>query len=313
KPKNTAASSAQSAAATAPVTAPDGPTDVAASTVPNPKEEASPTAVASDADDPADYARRGEAFESRRDFDQALTALNRACDLAPDNAEYVYRRGLLHEELKQLAPAMADFDRSLQLRPNDLNTLLARAELKIRTGDKPGGRMDLDAADAIAPKQANERFRMALAYEHADQFDPAISQMNLWIDSHGEDARLPNVLNERCWIRGLGGMDFPLALKDCNSAMRLTDKSSSLYARIADSRGLILLRMGDFNKSIADYDTAVKLNPKDAWAWYGRGIDKLRSGRAQQGNADIAQAVTLWPRVAEEYKRLGIISDVPTP
>jgi tetratricopeptide (TPR) repeat protein len=310
KPKSTTQPSAQSATGPA---GPDGSSDGAAAAAANQKEEASPTSAASAADDPADYARRGEAFESRRDFDQALTALNRACELAPDNAEYVYRRGRLHEELQQLAPALTDFDRSLQLRPSDLNTLLARAELKIRMGDKPGGRTDLDAADAVAPKQANERFRMALAYEHADQFNVAIAQMSRWIESHGEDARLPAALNERCWIRGLSAMDFPLALKDCNLAMRLTAKSSSLYGRIADSRGLILLRMGDFTKSSADYDTAVKLNPKDAWAWYGRGIDKLRNGKTQEGNTDIAQAVALWPHVAAEYKRLGIISDAANP
>jgi tetratricopeptide (TPR) repeat protein len=303
----------QQSDATGPAAGPDESADGSAATAANSKEEATPASAASDAEEAADNARRGEAFESRRDFDQALAALRRACALAPDNAEYAYRRGRVREELQQLVPAMTDFDRSLLLRPNDLNTLLARAELKIRMGDKPGARADLDAADAIAPKQANERFRMALAYEHADQFNVAIDQMNLWINSHGEDAQLPAMLNERCWIRGLGGMDLPRALKDCNLAIRLTDRSSYLYGRVADSRGLILMRMGNFTKSMADYNTAVKLRSKDAWAWYGRGIDKLRNGKTQEGNADIEQAIALWPHVAEEYKRFGIISDVANP
>jgi tetratricopeptide (TPR) repeat protein len=275
-----------------------------------PANEGAPSAAASSApvEDAADFARRGEALESRRDFDQALAELNHACELAPDNAEYLFRRGVIHQELRQPVLAMSDFDRSLQLRPNDLNTLLLRAELRIRTGDKAGGRADLDAADAVAPRQANEHFRMALAYEHAGQSDTAISQMGLWIDSHDRDAMLPSVLNERCWVRALEGIELPMALKDCTAALRLTDKSTAIYARIVNSRGLVYLRMGDVNRSIADYTTAVKANPKDAWSWYGRGIDNLKKHQTQEGNADIAQAMALWPGVAEEFKRRGIFT-----
>jgi tetratricopeptide (TPR) repeat protein len=271
------------------------------------------TAAAQGTEDPADLARRGEALESRSDFEQALHALNRACELAPDNAEYVYRRGRVRVELQQLPAALADYDRSLQLRPNELAVLLARAELKIRMQDKAGARTDLDAADAVAPRQHAERFRMATDYEYAGQFDRAIGQLTLWIDAHDQDARLPNALNERCWIRGLGGTDLPQALKDCTQALRLADKSGVLYPRIADSRGLVFLRMGAFDKSIADYDTALKLNPKDAWSWYGRGIDRLRKGRQQDGNADIQHAVALWPEVAAEFQRRGIIADAANP
>lgn len=276
-------------------------TEAAMQTPPTP-----PATAATSTEDAADFARRGEAFESRHDFDQALAALNRACELAPDNAEYLFRRGLIHVELRQLEPARSDFDQSLQLRPNDLNTLLTRAELRIRSGDTAGGRADLDAADAVAPRQANEHFRMALAYERADQLDMAISQLGLWIDSHDRDALLPIVLNERCWVRALEGTQLPLALKDCTSALRLTDKSAAVYARIANSRGLVYLRMGDFDRSVADYTTAVKLNPKDAWSWYGRGIDNLKKHKTQEGHADIAQALALWPKVAEEFRRRGI-------
>jgi tetratricopeptide (TPR) repeat protein len=262
--------------------------------------------AAPSAEDAADYARRGEAFDSRRDFGQALTALSRACELDPDNAEYLHRRGIIYEELQRSAPALADYDRALQLRPSDLGTLLSRADLKVRTGDKPGAGADLDAADAVAAKQANERFRMARVYASVDRPDEAIVQLGLWIDAHPEDAQLPAALNERCWLRTLQGVDLPLALKDCNTALRRSDRSSLLYARIANSRGLLYLRMGDYDKSIADYDAALKLAPKDAWAWYGRGVGKLRKQRVQDGDADIAQAEALRPGIADEFKRRAI-------
>jgi tetratricopeptide (TPR) repeat protein/predicted aspartyl protease len=257
-------------------------------------------------EDAADYGRRGAAFASRREFDQALTALSRACELAPDNPQYPYQRGMVYWQLKQPTPAMADFDRALKLKPDNLPALLARAQLSLQRGDKVVARADLDAADAIAPKEADERYQMAYAYAGADRLAPAVAQLTLWIDSHAVDARLPDALNGRCWFRALDGVDLPLALNDCNGARKHVDKSSPLYAQLAGSRGLLFLRMGDYDKSIAEYDVALKINAKNAWSLYGRGIDKLRKQQTSAGDADIAGARAIWPQVAEEFKRHGI-------
>jgi tetratricopeptide (TPR) repeat protein len=64
--------------------------------------------------------------------------------------------------------------------------------------------------------------------------------------------------------------------------------------------------MGDYEKSIADYDASLRIIPGNAWAWYGRGIAKLRRQRSAEGQADIAQATALSPKVTEEFDRHGI-------
>ncbi len=284
-------------------TATDTPT--AAGQAPD-SSSANPKNATADTGDAADYSRRGAASASRRDFEQALTNLTRACELAPDNAEYFYQRGMVYWQMKQGAAAMADFDRSLKLKPDDVAALVSRAELSLQGGDKLRAAADLDAADAVASKQADVRYAMAQAYQRADLSGPAIAQYDLWISSHADDARLPEALNSRCWARALAGVDLALALKDCNAALKRADKSSPLYARVADSRGLVLLRMGDYDKSMSDYDAALQLSPKDAWSWYGRGIDKLRKQKISEGEADIAQATAIWPKIADEFTRHGI-------
>jgi tetratricopeptide (TPR) repeat protein len=258
-------------------------------------------------EDAADFGRRGAALAARREFDQALAAFMHACELAPDNPDYLYQRGMVYWELKQPAAAMADFDQSIRLRPNDLRTLIARAELLLQRGDKDLAAADLDAADAIAAIQADERYKIAYAYGRADRLAPAIAQLTLWIDSHADDARLPEALNSRCWFRALEGADLALALKDCNTAFKRAEKSSPFLAQVADSRGLVYLRMGDYDRSIADYDASLRINPKNAWALYGRGIAKLRKQKTVDGDADIAQATAVWARVPEEFKRRGIV------
>jgi tetratricopeptide (TPR) repeat protein len=257
--------------------------------------------------DAADYNRRGAAFASRREFDQALSALTRACELQPDNPQYLYQRGMVYWQLKQPDPAISDFDQSLKLKPEDLRVRIARAQLLLQRGDNTLATADLDAADAIAPKEADERYQIAHLYERADRLAPAIAQFSLWIDSHADDARLPDALNSRCWVRAIEGADLALALTDCNAALKRAAKSSPFYAAVENSRALVFLRMGDYEKSLADYDASLKINPKNASSLYGRGIDKLRKQRTADGDADIAQATAIRPQITDEFKRRGIL------
>ncbi len=256
--------------------------------------------------DAADFSRRGAAMASRRDYSDALIALSRACDLAPDNSEYLYQRAIVYWQMKDPAAAMTDLNQALKLKPDYLAALLARAQLSLQKGNKDRMISDLEAANSAASKQEDMRFEMAVTYERADLLDAAVAQYDLWIDAHPEDARVPFALNSRCWVRAVGAHDLELALKDCNAALKRAPKGSEFYAHVANSRGLVWLRMGSYEKSIADYDSAIKINPKDASSWYARGIDELRLQKPGESQADIAQAEALSPTVAERFSRHGI-------
>ncbi len=213
---------------------------------------------------------------------------------------------MVYLQLGQASAAMADFDQALKIKADYAAALLARAELLLGERDKVRAAADLDAARAAVSKESDVHFRIAREYQSIDSWAAAVAEYDLWIASHGDDARLPEALHGRCRARAIDGVDLALALKDCSAAIKHVAKSSTLYARVADSRGLVLLRMGEFDKSIADYDASLKINPKNAAAWYGRGIDKLKKQKTADGNGDIAQATALSPKIAEEFERRGI-------
>jgi len=260
-----------------------------------------------DSGDAADFSRRGTAMAARGDYDHALTALSRACELAPDNPEYFYQRSRLYLRMDNRALAAKDLDQTLKLSPQHVAALISRAELLLADGNRTAAAADLDAANLAATKQEDLRYAMAAAYGRADRFDSAIAQYDLWIPAHEEDERIPYAQNARCWARALGGGDLSLALKDCNAALKRARKGSSFYAQVADSRGLVFLRLGDYPKSIADYDASITIAPKVAWSWYGRGIDKLRQHQTPAGDADIAQAKSLVPTIDEVFAQHGIL------
>jgi tetratricopeptide (TPR) repeat protein len=88
----------------------------------------------------------------------------------------------------------------------------------------------------------------------------------------------------------------------CNAGLRL----NSHAAQLLDSRGLVNLRRNQLDEAMADYDEALKIDPKIAWSLHGRGIAELRKGLSAPGAADIAVAKALAPHLPELAQRIGV-------
>ena len=73
-----------------------------------------------------------------------------------------------------------------------------------------------------------------------------------------------------------------------------------------DSRGLIYLKMGQFDSAIDDYSSALRFQPKLASALYGRGLAKLKKGDASGGNADIAAAGAIEAKIDAQFAHYGV-------
>ena len=269
------------------------------------KQSADDKPAANEPADAAAWARRGTAFAGRRDFERAIADLSRACELAPTNPEYFFERGQTYRQKGDAQSALDDLNRVLELKPGDIPALMSRAEVRINAKNMADGRSDLDLVDTIAAKQSEVRFEMAMLYERANLMPSALTQLNLWIPSHAEDFRMPTALSARCNARALMGQDLALALKDCNRAVSGSAKGSN--PRILESRAFVRLRLGDYDKAIADYDAALKMNPQLSAALYGRGIAKVRQKKEADGETDLANAEKITPKIAEQFTALGLV------
>jgi tetratricopeptide (TPR) repeat protein/predicted aspartyl protease len=272
-------------------------------------EPAKSTEPAKTGPDPAaaaEHSRRGTASASRRDYPDAIRELTLACELDPANPEYFVQRGEAYQASGSAKEARADFDRAIELEPDHIIARATRASLEIRANDFAAARADLDRADAAAPKEADIRFLLAQQYSSADAQEAVIRQLDFWIEVHESDARIARALDARCRARAWLGQDLAKALADCNRGLRIADKKSDADWQLYDSRGLVRLRMGDFDKAIADYDTSLKARPHAPTALYGRGLAKLKRNQTAEGQADLAEAGKLRPKVAEWFAKHGI-------
>jgi len=257
-------------------------------------------------DEPKDaegYSRRGQARLQRHDLIGALADLNHAVDLAPAEPRYLQERAVVHLQDTHPLLARQDLDKAVKLNPDFIPALLDRGEMRFQGHEEADALADFDAVDRLAAKEADVRLTLGHLYSQMNRFDRAIPQFDLWIKAHPVDSRQFIALNGRCWARGQLGEGLPQALSDCNAALRLNKGAGTL-----DSRGLVELRLGDYDKAIADYDAALALAPKMAWSLYGRGIAKIRKGRAVEGQADMAAAVALDETLPALAKARGVVA-----
>jgi tetratricopeptide (TPR) repeat protein len=296
-----------------------------AATQPGPSQGSSAAtdqALALSPTDAAGFTRRGMAEISRGELSEAIADLTRACALAAADPDCHYRRGLAYWRNHNPQLALADFDEALKLAPDDYDAHLSRAELQLARlhGGVAG---DLNAVDRLAPRQADLRLELATQYDSIGQYAAAAHQLDLWIQYHPEDIRLPDALGSRCWSRGAANVELEQALADCDRAVqaelaaahsavwRLTHRNAAGPGWLMRDRSLVYLRLGDLDEAIADDDAALRqTNPKGSGdrvhPLYLRGLAELRKGLAPQGEADLAAARKLQPDIDQHYASMGL-------
>ena len=253
-------------------------------------------------DKPADadgFERRAAAFDARHEYAAAIDDYTQAIALQPTGEHAYYARAVEHWRNKEPDAALADLTAALKLKPDDDAALMARGRLRLQRKDEDGAAADFDAAAKIKP---TDRFAAAIEYQQAQLFEKSIGEWDEVVADTQKGPVLALVLNDRCWTRALWGKQLDVALADCSAAIQQVPGENAFH----DSRGLVYLRLGQYQASIADYDAALKGSVKHAWSFFGRAVDELRLGRAAQSQADMAAAIALDPSLPDTAKKYGI-------
>jgi tetratricopeptide (TPR) repeat protein len=259
--------------------------------------------IAASDDRPLDAAalmRRGVAFAARKDFPSALSDLSRACELAPNQAANFYELARVQRESGQPELALKNLDRAIELKPDDVNALLARVRLRLKQHIDTGN--DLPTLEKLVSPADELRFELADLYEETGNYSAAVHQFDVWINARPNDGLVARALNGRCWARATGNLQLDEALTDCNNALQRQIEN----AGFADSRALVRLRRREFDRAISDYDYALERAPKNPTSLYGRGLAKLRKGMAAAGKTDLDAATALDPKIAEQFAGWGL-------
>ena len=156
-----------------------------------------------------------------------------------------------------------------------------------------------DQAIRQNPRDAVSYANRGVEYRNKGDLDRALADYSKAIEV---DPKHVLAYYNRCWLRATANRDLPLALADCDAAIRLAPSDPGYLG----SRGFVYLRQNRLDEAIADYDAALKLDPRMAASLYGRGLAKQKKGDQAGGDADIAAAKAINATIADEFAKYGV-------
>jgi tetratricopeptide (TPR) repeat protein len=202
---------------------------------------------------------------------------------------------MLYNHKRDYDRALADFDQAIRLNPADVPAYVDRGIAYSAKGDHERAAADFDQAIRLDPKHAVAYANRGTLYLEMGDYDRAIPDLDRAIQL---DPNRANYLNEGCWVHAVANRDLATARTYCDSALRLAPNDVPTL----NSRGLVDLQQQRW----ADYDAAARARPGKADDLYGRGIAALRLGRTAEGQADLAAALKLDPKIGETFAGYGI-------
>ena len=211
-------------------------------------------------------------------------------------AEAFNNRGIAYRGKGELDRAIQDYGEAIKLNGKLASLYNNRGVAYDHKGEFDRAIQDYEQAIKLKPSPETY-FNRGNAYLAKAQYDHAIDDYNQATKLKSDFAP---AYDNRCWARAVVGI-LKQALADCAAALRLLPSSASTFA----SRGFIFLKMGQLDAAVSAYEAALHIDPKLAFALYGRGLAKLRN-EDPVGESDIAAAKALRADIAQEYQRYGI-------
>ena len=243
------------------------------------------------------YTWRGIAYEDLGESDRAIEDLSQAISIEP-SASAFRARGTAYSRKGDYDRALSDYESALSIKREafPLMGMIAiyrrqeRYDLALRAFDEV---MELWSREDPA-------LHLIRGHVHRDsgQFEKSLQDFEKAIELA---PRFESFRSDRCVALALLGKAEE-GLRDCDRAI---DKGPPTAANFLN-RGAVYLRLNRPDEAAADFERAFDVDPDDPEALYARGVGRRLKGDTAGGNADIASAKALAPKVGRRLETMGI-------
>jgi tetratricopeptide (TPR) repeat protein len=257
------------------------------------------------------YERRAMRRWRKGQLDLALADLDRAIAQDGQRGSAYRQRCRLHFHRKQYDAALADANRALDIDPEDGLAANIRGNVFAVRGDHARAIENYTLAIGRLPADATIRVNRGIVLASSKQLELALADFNeaIRLDPGSVDAYAERGSVHRA------RKDYPRAAQDFEAALKLAPSNNLLLAYLgvvyleggqpslaADTLqkavqgsganqavvwrflGKARFALKQYDLAVHAYSEAIKGNPKDADAWFGRGLC-----REEQGELDLAQ------------------------
>ncbi len=210
------------------------------------------------------FAQRADAYVGTGQDDRAFVDLSEAIRLNPKFADALTKRGGIYQSKDDYDRAIADYSEAIRVDPNAANAYISRGEIYRRKGNYDAAIGDFTRAIRILPITHPYSAR-GLAYLAKGDFDHAIADFTEVLRKYPNDTE---ALENRAAAHQAKG-EYESAIDDYS-------KFIAQHPPFADSvfngRGEAYLKLGQYERAIADFDAAIRLNRNNEAAIKNRAV-----------------------------------------
>lgn len=256
-------------------------------------------AIAADSEEVSGYTSRASFLDGIGDLRGALADRTSAVKIAPSVDTYLARSYAAYK-LGDVKTALADAESARALDPSSGAAIWRFSFLKAEQGDLASGTGLLDQRIALGG-ELRPAYRNAKA-DLLAQFGAVEEALKIYDELIAQKPGSPSLMNQRCWAKATRSVMLDTALKDCTSAIELSNDATAAL----DSRAMVWYRMGRYEEALADLDTVLAATPSKNASRFMRAVVLKAVHRDAEGAKDLAIARRLDPTIDKEYARYGI-------
>ncbi|MDY3857496.1 MAG: tetratricopeptide repeat protein [Muribaculaceae bacterium] len=221
------------------------------------------------------YEVRGVARQNQGKLRSAVSDYDLALEQRPMTRGLMFNKALALQELQDYDSAAVTFDRILEQYPGFDNGYVARARLRLVTGDTIAAMNDVNHALSINRNLPN-----------AYLLRTDVTMKGYDIKKHGVEGS--DTLSDNRWER---------AERDISQAIRLLPREAGLYV----NRAYLRYQLDDLFGASADFDYAIQLDPTNSAAIFNRGLLRMEAADNDHAIQDFTRVLELNP---DDYRSL---------
>ncbi len=210
---------------------------------------------------PRYHYRLGRQAQKEHDYETAIEQYSRVAQLDSHYPNIFLWRGGCYYVLDQLDLALADCDRHIQLRPNDVLGYQLRGDAHMVKGDCRLAIADYTRSIELQPDNARAYRYRAEAYFANREVPSALADYTKSIE---QDPRIPETYVYRAEAH-IESKEYDKALIDCDKALEINPKLSRAYL----DKGRTYRRMRDYSHAEACLLEALNCDPNEPYAYNG--------------------------------------------
>lgn len=235
---------------------------------------------------------RGTLLEFIRAHDRAIDDFERALDLDPENVAYAVSLGRAWLGREEYQRAQELLRSTLRLAPGNADVLSGLGTAWFKLGDTTRASAFIARALDISPDHVLALRDRGLMFLQTGALARAIEDFDHAMQKEPDRAEL--TLFRGIARRRLG--EVKMALADFNHAAELDPNNTHVLV----NRGTLFGELGRSDEAFADFTEAIDINPGTTGAWYGRGLLAARLAESdpemlERARSDLKQAITIGP------------------